>query len=99
MPSSVFNKESKTKKKHYLYQILALNTLSLTVADSRSVHSRVRLLLKVRGWAEANPGLTETKDQDLIRLIQHRLILLQSTTPRFHYPHIWLQVATVLLTQ
>lgn len=42
--------------------------LQHTVAGSRSVPSRERLLVKVQGSGDTNPGLTEIKDQDLIRL-------------------------------
>lgn len=40
----------------------------LSAGRFSSAHSRETLLLKEHGWADANPGLTETKDQDVIRL-------------------------------
>lgn len=62
--------------------------VSFTVVISTADQSRQRLLLKTQGWADANPGLTETKDQDLIRLTQGltlaNLIPVNYTTISLH---------------
>ena len=62
------------------------------------MNNREKLLLKVQGWVDANPGLTETKDQELIRLSQGltpaNLIAVNYTVISLQSHTVWLRVNT-----